>query len=82
MVLLRGPSTYTCICLQGGVYLPDNILLRPSQKTQKRDIPEGSMTINNILLKMAFGGHLGFGYLRLHLEWFLHTRKHLKRHIL
>ena len=32
------------------------------------------MTINSILLKMAFGGHLGFGYLRLHSEWFPHTR--------
>ena len=30
---------------------------------------------------MAFGGHLGFGYLRLHAELFLHTRKRIKRHI-
>ena len=26
------------------------------------------MTMNIILLKMAFGGHLGFGYLRLHTQ--------------
>ena len=31
---------------------------------------------------MALGGHLGFGYLKLHSEWFPHTRKRLKRHIL
>ena len=40
------------------------------------------MTINNILLKMAFGGHLGFGYLRLHSKGFSHTKKSLKRHVL
>ena len=38
------------------------------------------MTINNILLKMAFGGHLGLGYLRLHSKWSPHTRKRFKRH--
>ena len=31
---------------------------------------------------MAFGGHLGFGNLRLHSEWFSHTRKPLNRYIL
>ena len=31
---------------------------------------------------MAFGERLGFGYLRLNAEWFPHTRRRLKRHIL
>ena len=31
---------------------------------------------------MEFGGHIGFVYLRLHSEWFQHTRIRLKRYIL
>ena len=37
------------------------------------------MTLNNIQIKMAFAGLLGFGYLRLHSDRFPHTRKCLIR---
>ena len=81
MVLLREQNTYTLTYLQGGVYSAQQFIVKPiPENPEARYFKKALMAINSILLKMAFGGHLGFGYLRLHSEWFPHSRKCFKRH--
>ena len=59
MVLLRETNTHTHVHVCRAEYiLLDNSFLSPFQKTQMRDISLGSMTLNNILLKMALDAHL------------------------
>ena len=81
MVLLRRQNTYTWTCLQGGIYSAQQFIVKAIPENQKSEIfHKAHMTLDSILIKMAFKGHLGFGFLRLHSEWFLHNRKCSKRH--
>ena len=66
----------------GWLYSAQQFIVKPIPENPKVKYFIGSMTINSILLKMAFGGHLGFDYFRLHSEYFPHTRIRLKRQTL
>ena len=57
IVRIRMLHTHVHVCRAEYILL-DNSFLSPFQKTQMRDISLGSMTLNNILLKMALDAHL------------------------